>query len=371
MKQRAIMVVSTILNPELIIADEITSALDVSSQRFAASLLVQLRDEGIIGSAIFITHDLAILYQIADSADHVRRAHVKPAQDTIVHEPRHPYAGSAQLCPRWGYRSRTSGWRASRARRRALRLARFRERCPYRTRRPSRPCDRAITPEHTIAWHREIEGRLAEHEDPIMSVEQVTKIFSRECSSHLHHPVRTFPSRCIPAPCYLIGESGSGKTTMGRMILSCSAPPGRSASTAGTSPPSGEGGAPGVLPPGRDRDPFSSFNPLPVDRVFDQIYDVFFPEAPRSAAPHQGGPAQVHLHPGDPGPFPSAQRRPFAGAPWPGALAGCGILVADELISMLTLNYGHPQPPGGSAGPQACLCCLSPDLALSLHQRLP
>ena len=58
------MVISTILNPELVIADEITSALDVSSQRFAASLLVELRDQGIIGSAMFITHDLATFIRL-------------------------------------------------------------------------------------------------------------------------------------------------------------------------------------------------------------------------------------------------------------------------------------------------------------------
>ena len=93
MKQRAIMVVSTIHKPELIIADEITSALDVSSQRVAASLLVELRDEGIIGSAIFITHDLAILYQFADSLLIMYGGHIVEAGpvDTIVHEPRHPY----------------------------------------------------------------------------------------------------------------------------------------------------------------------------------------------------------------------------------------------------------------------------------------
>src|SRR5690554_1267857 len=66
MKQRIIMVISTILDPDFLIADEITSALDVSSQRFVATMLANLRDEGIIGSAMFITHDLSILYQIAE-----------------------------------------------------------------------------------------------------------------------------------------------------------------------------------------------------------------------------------------------------------------------------------------------------------------
>ena len=42
MKQRVIMVISTILDPDFVIADEITSALDVSSQRFVVNLLVKL-----------------------------------------------------------------------------------------------------------------------------------------------------------------------------------------------------------------------------------------------------------------------------------------------------------------------------------------
>lgn len=93
MKQRVVMVISTLLDPDLVIADEITSALDVSSQRFAATMLVNLRDQGIIGSAIFITHDLSILYQIADRilimyAGHL--AEIGPI-DELIENPRHPY----------------------------------------------------------------------------------------------------------------------------------------------------------------------------------------------------------------------------------------------------------------------------------------
>ena len=93
MKQRVIMLISTILDPDFLIADEITSALDVSSQRFVATLLEDLRNKGIISSAMFITHDISILYQIADRilvmyAGHF--AEIGPT-DEIVHNPRHPY----------------------------------------------------------------------------------------------------------------------------------------------------------------------------------------------------------------------------------------------------------------------------------------
>ena len=48
MKQRMVMVLSTLLNPSLLIADEITSALDVSTQKAVAKMLVGFRNAGIL-----------------------------------------------------------------------------------------------------------------------------------------------------------------------------------------------------------------------------------------------------------------------------------------------------------------------------------
>ena len=67
MKQRTVMVISTLLNPSLLIADEVTSALDVSTQKAVAETLVDFRDRKFVTSMIVITHDISILYQIADS----------------------------------------------------------------------------------------------------------------------------------------------------------------------------------------------------------------------------------------------------------------------------------------------------------------
>jgi|LSQX01.2.fsa_nt_gb peptide/nickel transport system ATP-binding protein len=93
MKQRVIMIISTILDPEFLIADEITSALDVSSQRYVATMLANFRDEGIIGSSMFITHDLSILYQIADRLMIMyagQFCEIGPT-DELIENPRHPY----------------------------------------------------------------------------------------------------------------------------------------------------------------------------------------------------------------------------------------------------------------------------------------
>ncbi len=93
MKQRTVMVLSTLLDPSLLIADEITSALDVSSQRAVGELLVQFRDRGFVKSMVVITHDLAILYQVADTilVMYAGKLAEKAPAVTIVESPRHPY----------------------------------------------------------------------------------------------------------------------------------------------------------------------------------------------------------------------------------------------------------------------------------------
>lgn len=93
MKQRMVMVLSTLLNPSLLIADEITSALDVSSQKAVAELLVEFRDREFVKSVIFITHDISILYQIADSIAVMYAGQLaeKAPTSLIMKSPRHPY----------------------------------------------------------------------------------------------------------------------------------------------------------------------------------------------------------------------------------------------------------------------------------------
>lgn len=93
MKQRMVMVLSTLMDPSLLLADEITSALDVSTQKAVARMLVGFRDREIVKSVIVITHDMSILYQIADSIliMYAGQLAEKASTEVIIHSPRHPY----------------------------------------------------------------------------------------------------------------------------------------------------------------------------------------------------------------------------------------------------------------------------------------
>jgi peptide/nickel transport system ATP-binding protein len=93
MKQRVVMVLSSLLDPSLLIADEVTSALDVSTQRAVSELLVEFRDRGFVKSMIVITHDLSVLYQIADTIliMYAGKLAEKAPAETVVNSPRHPY----------------------------------------------------------------------------------------------------------------------------------------------------------------------------------------------------------------------------------------------------------------------------------------
>jgi len=93
MKQRVVMVLSTLLNPSLLIADELTSALDVSTQKAVAEMLVEFRDREFVKSTIVITHDLSILYQMADTIliMYAGKLVEKASAAEIINSPKHPY----------------------------------------------------------------------------------------------------------------------------------------------------------------------------------------------------------------------------------------------------------------------------------------
>jgi peptide/nickel transport system ATP-binding protein len=93
MKQRMVMVISTLLNPSLLIADEVTSALDVASQKAVAEMLVTFRDKKLCNSVIVITHDISVLYQMADTIMIMYAGQLaeKASTQIITRAPRHPY----------------------------------------------------------------------------------------------------------------------------------------------------------------------------------------------------------------------------------------------------------------------------------------
>jgi peptide/nickel transport system ATP-binding protein len=93
MRQRVVAVVSTLLNPDVLIADEPTSALDVSSQKELVLLLQLLLERGFITRIIYITHDLPMLSNIADRIAVMYAGEIVEIDDTqaMIEASRHPY----------------------------------------------------------------------------------------------------------------------------------------------------------------------------------------------------------------------------------------------------------------------------------------
>jgi oligopeptide/dipeptide ABC transporter ATP-binding protein len=92
MRQRVMIAMALARRPAFFIADEITTALDVTVQAQILHLLKELRDK--IGSTtLMITHDLAVAAEVADRIAVMYGGHVVEATDTpeIFRSPLHPY----------------------------------------------------------------------------------------------------------------------------------------------------------------------------------------------------------------------------------------------------------------------------------------
>ena len=96
MKQRVVTVLSTLLNPKLLIADEPTSALDVSSQRVVTELMREMLAKKLVGGIIFVTHDLPVLRRVADRVAimYAGQIHETGPTEEIINRARHPYTGA-------------------------------------------------------------------------------------------------------------------------------------------------------------------------------------------------------------------------------------------------------------------------------------
>ncbi len=92
MRQRVMIAMALVNDPDLLIADEPTTALDVTTQAQILMLLTRLQSE--FGSAIvMITHDLGVVAEIADDVVVMYAAEIveKGTVDEIFKKPRHPY----------------------------------------------------------------------------------------------------------------------------------------------------------------------------------------------------------------------------------------------------------------------------------------
>ena len=92
MRQRVMIAMALACNPRIIIADEPTTALDVTIQAQVLDLLRNLKDK-INSSIMFITHDLGVIAEMADYVVvmYAGRIVEKGTADDIFHHPAHPY----------------------------------------------------------------------------------------------------------------------------------------------------------------------------------------------------------------------------------------------------------------------------------------
>ncbi len=170
MKQRAVIAIALALEPDLVIMDEPTTALDVVVQRTLLQEVDRIRRE--LGIAvIFITHDLSLLVEISDSVAIMYAGQIveRSPSRSLYAEPLHPYTQGLMRAfpPLVGLRERRSGIPGK-----PPDLRDPPPGCPFYARCPARMdglCDtvtpplQSALPEHEVACHLYDEALFAAH----------------------------------------------------------------------------------------------------------------------------------------------------------------------------------------------------------------
>lgn len=109
MRQRVMIAIALACKPDILIADEPTTALDVTIQAQILDLIKELQRESGM-SVIFITHDLGVIAQLCDEVVvmYAGRVAEKATVDVLFKNPMHPYtSGLLDSIPKFEYKRKT------------------------------------------------------------------------------------------------------------------------------------------------------------------------------------------------------------------------------------------------------------------------
>ncbi|MCR9003540.1 ABC transporter ATP-binding protein (plasmid) [Rahnella aquatilis] len=199
MRQRVVIAIALACNPRLLIADEPTTALDVTIQAQILALIKSLQEEEGM-SVLFITHDMGVVAEVADRTLVMHRGEAAEQATTreIFHHSKHPYTRALlSAVPRLG----------------AMHGVALPKRFPLTDMQTGEPLPVAVSVD------------TLRRGQPVLEVKNLVTRFDvksgllRRVSARIH-AVEDISFSLQPGETLsLVGESGCGKSTTGRTIL--------------------------------------------------------------------------------------------------------------------------------------------------------
>ena len=209
-KQRVMIAMAIACHPQILIADEPTTALDVTVQKEILKLLRQLQQDTGMGM-VFITHDLGVVSEIADDVAVMHNGQIleRGTVHQVLEHPQHPYTKGLLACrPPMKIRLKKlpivkefleGQWAGGKEQ--ILRELQITDEERQQHLKTLYARDPILKVEHLQTWYPLKKGLFGKVYDHVKAVDDVSlEVFEGETLG-------------------LVGESGCGKTTLGRSIL--------------------------------------------------------------------------------------------------------------------------------------------------------